>query len=257
MTTPDPTNQRPVPDQAGDLDLPSYREPPSLRGQVAETLRAQLISGQMKPGVTYSAPRLAAQFGVSATPVREAMLDLVSEGHVEVVRNKGFRVTHLSDADLDAMAELRALIEVPVMGMVAEKCTGPIAAAVEELRPVADAITAAAARKDLVDYIERDTEFHLRFLALHGNEHVVSVVRDLRSRSRLYGLETLLGTGLMLTLCHEHNEMVDVALARDASRMRALMQQHISHVRSVWAGRDEDSDEAAAHPADLDGAEDR
>lgn len=222
------------------LELPSYGGRASLREQVAEALRALLISGKMRPGTVYSAPSLAAGFGVSATPVREAMLDLASEGLVEVVRNKGFRVTELTEAELDAMAELRMLVEPPVMGMVAAACEGEVAEAVEALRPLAKEITAAARRADLVSYIEADTQFHVRFLALHGNRHVVDEVRHLRSRSRLYGLEDLLGTGLMLTLCEEHEEMVDLALARDAERMTALVAQHIGHVRSAWAGPDKD-----------------
>ena len=101
-------------------------------------------------------------------------------------------------------------------------------------------ITEAAERGDLITYIEADTEFHLSFLALHGNPQVVAVVRDLRSRSRLYGLEALAGTGLMRTLCQEHEQMVDAALARDAAGMRRLVTRHIGHVRSVWAGREHD-----------------
>ena len=85
-------------EDAGALQLPSFHQQSSLREQVADALRAHLVSGRMRPGVLYSAPKLAAEFGVSATPVREAMLDLVSEGLVEVVRNKGFRVTSLSDS---------------------------------------------------------------------------------------------------------------------------------------------------------------
>lgn len=220
------------------LELPSYGGRVSLREQVAEALRALLISGKMRPGIVYSAPSLASGFGVSATPVREAMLDLAGEGLVEVVRNKGFRVTELDEAELDAMAEVRMLIEPPVMGMVAEVCEGEVATAVEELRPLAHDISEAARRGDLVTYIEADTEFHLRFLALHGNRHVVEQVRHLRGRSRLYGLQDMLGTGLMLTLCEEHEEMVDVALARDAVRMTGLVSQHIGHVRAAWAGRE-------------------
>lgn len=73
----------------------------SLRERVAESLRAALVSGRMAPGTTYSIPALAEQFGVSATPVREAMLDLVNEGIVAPVPNKGFRVVELTDAELD------------------------------------------------------------------------------------------------------------------------------------------------------------
>ena len=68
-----------------------------LRDEVAAALRAALIAGELRPGEVYSAPVLAARFGVSATPVREAMLDLVREGLVDTMPNKGFRVTELSD----------------------------------------------------------------------------------------------------------------------------------------------------------------
>lgn len=230
MTTPDASSQH-------DFALPTFGDQVNLRQQVGEALRALLITGQMRPGQVYSAPRLAAQFGVSATPVREAMLDLVSEGLVEVVRNKGFRVTELDDRELDAIAELRILIEVPVMAFVAEACEGDIAVEVERLRPVAQRITEAAAAGDLITYTEADIEFHTRFLALHGNHHVVSVVRDMRHRSRLYGLEALAQAGVLSQLSREHELMVDAALRRDRDDMSRIMTQHLGHIRSTWAGR--------------------
>lgn len=217
--------------------LPTFGDHVNLRQQVGDALRALLITGQMRPGRVYSAPRLAAQFGVSATPVREAMLDLVSEGLVEVVRNKGFRVTELNDGELDAIAELRTLIEVPVMALVAGACEGDVAVEVEGLRPLARRITDAAAVGDLVTYTEADIEFHTRFLALHGNHHVVSVVRDMRHRSRLYGLEALAQAGVLSRLSLEHELMVDAALRRDTEEMSRLMTQHLGHIRSTWAGR--------------------
>ncbi len=228
--------QEPMADSAERLKLPSFDRNLSLRQQVAETLRALLITGQMRPGVSYSAPKLATQFGVSATPVREAMLDLVSEGLVEVVRNKGFRVTSMTGRELDSLAEIRIMIEVPTMGYVAEKCDGEIAVAIEALRPVAHVIVAAAETKDMISYIEADTAFHLDFLGLHGNEQLVDIVRDLRSRSRLYGLEGLVEAGTLTQSAAEHEEMVDVALSRDVGAMRRLVGRHIGHVRSTWAG---------------------
>ena len=83
----------------------------SFRGKVTNELRAAVIAGRMIPGVVYSAPALAQEFGVSATPVREAMVDLCSEGLVETVRNKGYRVTEVSDKDLDDITDLRLMIE--------------------------------------------------------------------------------------------------------------------------------------------------
>lgn len=218
------------------LTLPSFDNQANLRQQVGDALRALLITGDMRPGQVYSAPKLAARFGVSATPVREAMLDLVSEGLVTVVRNKGFRVTELDDKELDSLAELRGLIEVPVMGMVADACDDALAVEVERLRPLAIQITQAAASGDLLTYTEVDNEFHSRFLALHGNPRVVSVVHDLRLRSRLFGLESLAAAGVLAQMSREHEEMVDAALRRDGDGMREVMSRHIGHIRSAWAG---------------------
>lgn len=218
------------------LQLPNFHHRVSLRQQVTDALRASLISGRMRPGVSYSAPKLAAEFGVSATPVREAMLDLVKEGMIEVVRNKVFRVTTLADAELDSLAEIRAMVEVPTMALVAAQCVGDVAVAVERLRPLARAIVTAAEQKDLISYIEADTAFHLGFLGLHGNEALVNVVRDLRSRSRLYGLEALAAGDQLSLLAVEHERMVDLALERRVADMRSLMTDHMAHVRSIWAG---------------------
>ena len=69
---------------------------PSLREQARQVIRGLVITGQMQPDQLYSVPRLAAELGVSATPVREALLDLEREGLLEAERNRGFRVVSLS-----------------------------------------------------------------------------------------------------------------------------------------------------------------
>jgi len=96
---------------AGSFEPPVLDERPSARSRIIHALRAALVAGQMQPGEVYSAPALAARFGVSATPVREAMLELVKEGLVRTVPNKGFRVSELSDRELDEITEIRLLLE--------------------------------------------------------------------------------------------------------------------------------------------------
>lgn len=205
---------------------------PSYRERVAEALYAALVAGELRPGHVYSAPALAARFGVSATPVREAMLDLVKEGLVEAVPNKGFRVTALSERGLDEYTHIRALIEIPtVTGLAAT--AGP--AALEALRPAARDIVTAAAAGDLIAYVEADRRFHLRLLALAGNAHLVEVVDGLRKRSRLYGLEALAERGLLVASAEEHIELLDALLTRDADAVHAVMTRHIGHVRGLWA----------------------
>ena len=217
------------------LNLPTFGERLSLRQTVVESLRGLLISGQMKPGELYSAPKLAEQFGISATPVREAMLDLVAEGLIEVVRNKGFRVTKLSSTELDELSEIRRLIEPPIMAAVAANSDPEIKKQVESLRPDARAIVDAANTKDFLKYVELDTQFHLKFLALHGNQRLVSEVKELRGRSRLSGLDTLSESGRLERIAQQHEQLVDLALDGDIEGIEQLMHAHIDHIREELA----------------------
>lgn len=213
------------------LKLPMVAGRRSLREEVAHALRAALIAGEMRPGVVYSAPALAEQFGVSPTPVREACLNLAQEGLVEAVPNKGFRVRPLSDADLDEFTEIRALLEVPTVGRIAATAQ---AAQLEPLRPLADKIVEAARQRDLINYLDADMEFHLALLTLAGNTHLVDMVRDLRNRSRLYGLRTLAQQDL-LDSAGEHVRLLELISAGDADAAQELMRVHIGHLRTTWA----------------------
>ncbi|GAA2479469.1 GntR family transcriptional regulator [Streptomyces thermolineatus] len=205
-----------------------------LRDQVANALRAALIAGELQPGVVYSAPSLAAEYGVSATPVREAMLELAREGLVEAVRNKGFRVTELSERDLDEFTELRSLIEIPTVGRVTRSAARE---QLEALRPVAEEIVAAAKAGDLIGYLEADRRFHLDLLSLAGNARLVETVGDLRKRSRLYGLADLAEAGALVASAQEHTELLDIMLTGDAEAAEAYTRRHLAHVRSLWAAQ--------------------
>ncbi|MBE1601769.1 transcriptional regulator, GntR family [Streptomyces sp. 1222.2] len=207
----------------------------SYRERVADALRAALIAGELRPGEVYSAPALAARFGVSATPVREAMLDLAKEGLVDTVPNKGFRVTAVTERQLDEYTHVRSLIEIPTTVGLA-RTADPVS--LEALRPAAREIVAAAAAGDLIAYVEADTRFHLGLLALAGNAHLVEVVGDLRKRARLYGLTALAESGRLLSSAQEHLELLDALLDRDEAAVHTVMTRHLGHVRGLWAARD-------------------
>ncbi|MES4893213.1 GntR family transcriptional regulator [Streptomyces sp. NPDC096012] len=207
----------------------------SFRERVADALRAALIAGELRPGEVYSAPSLAARFGVSATPVREAMLDLAKEGLVDTVPNKGFRVTAVSDRQLDEYTHIRALVEIPTVTGLARTADR---VSLEALRPAAREIVTAAVAGDLIAYVEADTRFHLGLLALAGNAHLVEVVADLRKRSRLYGLTALVEAGRLLASAQEHLELLDALLTGDERAVREIMTRHLGHVRGLWATAD-------------------
>jgi DNA-binding GntR family transcriptional regulator len=145
----------------------AFRVRPNVRVEIRETLRGAVISGTLRPGGIYSAPSLADEFGVSVTPVREALLDLVREGHMEAVR------------------------------MVAS--TGADPAVIDRLLELAESIVEAAHRQDLIAYVTADTEFHLAIIAVTGDPELVELLRSLRAKSRIYGLQRLAEAGRLLS----------------------------------------------------------
>ncbi|KAB8187345.1 GntR family transcriptional regulator [Microbispora catharanthi] len=215
----------------------------NLREQVAQALRDALVAGEMRPGVVYSAPALAVRFGVSATPVREAMLDLAKEGLFEALRNKGFRVAEVSERDLDEIIEIRRLIEVPTVARLAGESRG---AEAEALRPLAEEIVSAAGRGDLLAYVAADQRFHLALLALSGNVRLVETVRDLRARARLYGLRGLPDARMMAASAREHLDLLDALVRGDVQAAERLMNHHLQHVRAIWSA-DPAQPEAGPH----------
>ncbi|WP_018157910.1 GntR family transcriptional regulator [Demetria terragena] len=219
------------------LSSPQRFEKVSLRDQVSRALRAAIVSGELEPGEIYSAPALGSRFGVSATPVREAMLDLVRENLVETVPNKGYRVTEIKDEDLDHVTELRMLIEPPLAGQVTAhvpESDFPV------LRAAAQLIVDGAEAGDLVAYTESDRQFHLKLLAYTGNPRVTALIAELRGQTRLFGLASLLERGELVDSAQEHHAILDAVEARDAERVESLMRDHIRQTRGRWAHPDHD-----------------
>jgi DNA-binding GntR family transcriptional regulator len=206
----------------------------NLRGQAVEMLRASIVAGELAPGEIYSAPALAERLGVSATPVREAMLDLANDGLVEPVRNRGFRVVVVDEDALDEISELRQMLEVPAMASVVAR------AGDEELGALfqkVDRIEAAAESSDAAEFLLADRDFHLSLLALGGNARLVRLIGQLRNQTRLAGIKLLADSGQLTASALEHRPILDAACRRDAEVAQALMRAHLSHTRELWAGR--------------------
>ncbi|CAM3408574.1 GntR family transcriptional regulator [Isoptericola cucumis] len=206
----------------------------SIRSRVRETLREAMVAGELEPGAVYSAPVLAQRLGVSATPVREAMMELTQEGLVETIRQRGYRVVGLSDRALDEILQLRELIEVPTVGRVAALATPE---QVRALRPLADRIDETASAGELQEFVAADTAFHTEVLAIAGNARLVEEVRRLRGMSRLLGLQTLHEEGRLVATIRDHHDLLDLLDAADVGGAESWMRRHLAHVRGIWSGR--------------------
>ncbi len=189
-----------------------------------------MVSGELKPGELYSAVALGERFGVSATPVREAMLDLAKDGFVVAERNRGFRVAQMTDADLDEISEIRLLLEVPSTVEVA-KLIGP------------DALDRLTEIADQIGYLDSDRHYHVELISQLGNNHLTELVDRMRRQTRLFGLNDLVDSGRLVESAEEHHHLVEAMRLRDTAGTRSLITSHIKHTRGLWVGRDEASPE--------------
>ncbi|MFE2067914.1 GntR family transcriptional regulator [Streptomyces sp. NPDC059467] len=196
----------------------------SVRGQILDALRTALVSGELAPGEVYSAPALGERFGVSATPVREAMQQLALEGAVEVVPNRGFRVVQRGARELAELAEVRALIEVPVMMRLARNVPAERWAA---LRPLAEESVRVAATGSRATYAEADRAFHRAVLALAGNEQLVQIAEDLHRRA----LPLRGARADLMSDAAEHSALLEALIAGELDAVRALVTGHFADAR--------------------------
>jgi DNA-binding GntR family transcriptional regulator len=211
----------------------------SLRDQVLIAIRNALVTGQLVPGVVYSAAALAADLGVSNSPVREAMLALVDEGLMEVVPNRGYRPVTLSATDTAEIIQLRQLLEVPAVGLAAESDLSDVHAALANLVEV---IEETAAAGDIAGNLDADRKFHLMLVGACGNRRLVSLVAGLRDQARLYNLRHLAETGQLRASAAEHRPLLAAVASGERAAAERLMRAHLAHLATDWTAGEERGD---------------
>lgn len=222
-----------------DIPLVEIQQVRSLRASVTDALRTAIILGDLEEGRLYSAPALAQPLGVSATPVREAMMDLAREGLVSTVKNKGFRITVMTGADLEEQTQVRQLLEGPAMRGLAGRLPED---AVPPLRELADRIAVGARDADLHTYLTGDREFHARLLEHVGNRRLVELTTQLRGQTRMKALRRLADSGRLVDSAQEHHQLLDQLVSGDGDAAYDLIVLHIGHASRLWSTGDEESE---------------
>lgn len=197
----------------------------NLRDEVESVVGASIISGELEPGTLVSVPSLAAQFAVSATPVREAMVNLQKRGFVEPVRNKGFRVTEVSDRDMREITMLRAWLETPAIQEVAAVFPRE---RIREFRSLAEAVVSAVDDGDLTEYLRADAQFHHTLIKLLDNRRLLDTLTTLRQQTRMKSLASMRGTPELRRAASEHHQILDLLLDGDTQGLAVLVHRHIA-----------------------------
>jgi len=168
---------------------------PSLRELALEEIRLAITTGQLDEGRTYSAAGLAKELGMSLSPVREAMMSLVSEGTVEAIPNRGFRLRPISAEDLEEIIRIRLILSLPAVAELcararaADNASDQFAAQLGTLDELAAAGLAAIEAENYEEFFRLDREFHRSLLEYGLGRRAAEISIRLRDQSRYVGLE--------------------------------------------------------------------
>jgi DNA-binding GntR family transcriptional regulator len=202
----------------------------ALYEQVAERLRLRILAHTLAPGSWIDEQALAAEYGISRTPLREALKVLAAEGLVTMKLRRGAYVTEVSARDLDEVFHLLALLESDAAQVVAQRAT---AAELAELQSLHDALETSVGERER--FFAANERFHMRLLEMADNRWRVQLVADLRKVMKLNRHNSLFKQGRLEASLKEHRQIMAALKARKPERVQALMQQHLAAGREAAA----------------------
>jgi DNA-binding GntR family transcriptional regulator len=198
--------------------------PRALYEEVAELLRERIFSGELAPGSWIDEMRLAEEYGISRTPMREALKVLAAEGLVTMKVRRGAYVTEVNDKDQRDVYHLLSLLEADAAGVVATQASTE---QLQELQTLHLALTQAV--NDREKFFEINERFHMRLLEIADNRWRDQMVADLRKVMKLNRHNSLLKSGRIEESLNEHQALMDALLTRDAPASMARMQAHFAN----------------------------
>jgi DNA-binding GntR family transcriptional regulator len=202
-------------------------KPRPLYEEVAERLRQRIFAakpGDMEPGDWIDELRLAEEYGISRTPLREAIKVLATEGLVTMKMRRGAYVTEVNAKDLRDVFHLMAVLEADAAATVASKATAAQLEALEGLHQQLE-----AANKDHVQFFQINEAFHIQLLEIADNRWAGQMVADLRKVMKLNRAQSLLKAGRIEESLAEHATIMAALKKRDALAAQTAMRAHIDN----------------------------
>ena len=202
--------------------------PRALYEEVAELLRQRIFKRELEPGSWIDELKIAEAYGISRTPLREALKVLAAEGLVTMKVRRGAYVTEVSERDLFDVYHLLSLLESDAAGVVAMNATD---SQIHELQQLHSELEAAAKPKkqDRTLFFEINERFHMRLLEIANNRWRDQMVADLRKVMKLNRHNSLLKSGRIEESLSEHRAVMAAISARDATLTVQRMQEHFKN----------------------------
>ena len=211
-----------------DLLSPDRLKPRALYEDVAELIRQRIFSRQLAPGSWIDELTIAKDYGISRTPLREALKVLATEGLVTMKVRRGAYVTEVSEQDLKEVYHLLSLLESDAAGVVAAKATQ---AQMDELKALHQQLEATVRpnKTDREKFFEINERFHMALLKIANNRWRDQMVADLRKVMKLNRHHSLFKTGRIEDSLAEHQAIMAALEARDAAAATARMTAHFQN----------------------------
>jgi len=202
--------------------------PRALYEEVAESLRQRIFNRELAPGSWIDELKIAEAYGISRTPLREALKVLAAEGLVTMKVRRGAYVTEVSERDLADVYHLLSLLESDAVGVVASTATDLQIAELEDLH---QELENAAKPKSLnrEAFFEINERFHLRLLEIANNRWRDQMVADLRKVMKLNRHNSLLKSGRIEESLNEHRAVMSAVSARNPTLSIQKMQEHFKN----------------------------
>jgi DNA-binding GntR family transcriptional regulator len=195
--------------------------PRALYQEVAERLREAIFARRLEPGAWIDEQKLAAEYGISRTPLREALKVLAVEGLVTMKVRRGAYVTEMSREDVQQVYHLLGLLESDAAARVAEVAD---AAERAELAALHQQLERQVKHREA--FFATNERFHMTLLRIAGNRWAEQVVTDLRKVMKLNRHHSLFRQGRITDSLAEHRALMGAIAACDAGGAQRLMRQH-------------------------------
>lgn len=214
-----------------------------LHDEVADRMRALIQSGEMEPKARVNESALTERFGISRTPLREAIKILATEGHLELLPNRGARVASLSQVEIEEMMEVIAGLEATAADLACRTVTDGEVAAIQADH---DAMVAACRAGEEAEYFRLNRGIHEALMAASRNATLSGIYQSLSGRIQRSRYSAHQTPEQWARAVSEHERMVVLLRARDGVGLSALMREHIRSKKSVIAANFGDADGPAA-----------
>ncbi len=206
------------------LTAPRLLSPRALYQEVAERVRQQIFARELEPGSWIDEQKLAVEYGISRTPLREALKVLAVEGLVTMTVRRGAYVTEMSADDVTQIYHLLGLLESDAAGETARRASS---AQLAELRTLHERLERQVKNRDA--FFATNEAFHMKLLEFAGNRWRTQIVADLRKVMKLNRHHSLFKQGRLASSLAEHRQLMAAIEARDARAATRLMREHFDN----------------------------